>query len=151
MKNYKDDGNISEEEEEEEEEEVKSSDKKNEELPIELQKKKKTRSTKPFTIEDLKSSYGLEYIYHQFPPAFQRDTNNEGCDLNRLISMYTEWAFRLHPGLAFPDILSQTDSFGSKGSLRNFLVNLRDQERSNYLVCCILFISYYIILYHNIF
>ena len=105
------------------------------EVPIELQKKKKVRTGKPFTEADIVGPGGLSYIYKIFPRVFHaRGTGHESHDLNRLICMYKEWAFRLYPGLAFPDLIAKVDQLGGKGIVRNELDRLRDDERNKYLV-----------------
>lgn len=89
-----------------------------EDIPDELKRKKKARILKPFTEEDLTCKVGLKQIYKSFPDKcknFGRN-GNEGRDLNNLVNLYKEWSFRLHPGLAFSDILNRVEAFGSKGA-----------------------------------
>ena len=109
---------------------------KEEEVPDELIKKKKARIQKPFTEEDLTSKAGIKLIYKTFPDKCKHygQPNHEGKDLNNLINLYKEWAFRLYPGLAFNDILSRTEGFGSRGSVKIELTKLRELERKRYLV-----------------
>jgi len=108
------------------------------EVPIELQKKKKVKTGKPFTEGDITGPGGISYIYKTFPRCFQaRGSGYESHDLNRLICMYKEWAFRLYPGLAFPDLIAKVDQLGGKGVVRNELDRLRDDERNRYLVIII--------------
>lgn len=105
------------------------------EVPIELQKKKKVRTGRPFTEADIVGSGGIAYIYKTFPRILNvRTPGNESNDLNKLICMYKEWAFRLYPGLAFPDLITKVDQLGSKGVVRSELDRLRDEERNKYLV-----------------
>ena len=89
-----------------------------EEIPDELKRKKKARILKPFTEEDLTSKAGLKQIYKSFPDKCKGFGKNghEGRDLNNLLNLYKEWSFRLHPGLAFSDMLNRVETFGSKGA-----------------------------------
>jgi len=101
----------------------------------ELIVKKKARHTKPFTEDVLTHPDGLQRIYEEFPVACKfRGRGSEAKDIKKLMAMYREWAFQLHPALAFSDIISKCESLGSKGKTRYFIQNLRDRERSRYIV-----------------
>ena len=97
-------------------------------IPIELQKKKKARLLKQFTDSDLTCEHGIEKIYESFPSRNNHLSAEER--LNRLMNSYKEWGFNLHPGLAFPDLLSRVETFGSRPSVKNAVKRLRDEERS---------------------
>eukprot|EP01032_Pedospumella_encystans_P023713 gene23713-26833_t len=100
----------------------------------ELIVKKKARHTKPFTEDVLTHPDGLQRIYEEFPVACKfRGRGSEAKDIKKLMAMYREWAFQLHPALAFSDIISKCESLGSKGKTRYFIQNLRDRERSRYI------------------
>ena len=51
-----------------------------------------------------------------------------------MLTLYKEWAFQLFPGLAFEDLLNATEKFGSKGSVKASIFELRDLERRRYMV-----------------
>ena len=50
---------------------------------------------------------GLLRIYEEFPKAatFQ-GRGSEAKFIKRLMTLYKEWAFQLHPGVAFNDVVS---------------------------------------------
>ena len=101
-------------------------------IPIELQKKKKARLLKQFTDSDLTCEHGIEKIYESFPSRNKHFPAEER--LNQLMNSYKEWGFNLHPGLAFPDLLSRVETFGSRPSVKNVLRGLRDEERTRVIV-----------------
>ncbi len=101
----------------------------------EFVKKKKARFVKPLSEEMLCAPDGLLRIYEEFPKACPfRGRGSEAKDLKRLTTLYKEWAFQLHPGIAYQDFLVKCESLGSKGTMRNCLERLRDQERDRYVV-----------------
>jgi hypothetical protein len=101
----------------------------------ELVVKKKARHARPFTEDVLTLPDGLQRIYEEFPVACKfRGRGSEAKDLQKLMDMYKEWAFQLHPALAFTDILSKCEVLGTKGKTRSCIQNLRDRERSRYIV-----------------
>jgi hypothetical protein len=105
------------------------------EVPAELQKKKRLRQLKPFSESDLEGPFGLAYVYENFPSLCKSNGHgHEAADLNNLIEAYAEWAFRMYPGLAFPDVLSRTEILCSRGTMRESLERLRTRERSRFLV-----------------
>lgn len=97
-------------------------------------KTKKKKMARPFSEDVLASKDGLARIYEEFPLACQfRGRGFEAQDAKRLVTMYKEWAFQLHPGLAFPDLLNRCESLGAKGKVRTHLEQLRERERCRYL------------------
>jgi len=53
--------------------------------------------------------------------------------------MYKDWAFQLHPGMVFQDVLSKIEQLGSKERIRGYLQMQRENERNRYVVsnaCC---------------
>lgn len=101
----------------------------------ELLKKKKPRVTRPLNEEMLMTPDGLLRIYEEFPSACRfHGRGSEAKDLKRLTTMYQEWAFQLHPGVAFPDFLIKCEQLGTKASSRVHLQGLRDRERDRYVV-----------------
>lgn len=101
----------------------------------ELVKKKKVKTSKPFSEEILTGRDGLVRIYEEFPHKnLFRGRGFEAQDLKRIIKIYKEWAFQLYPGLAFSDLLGRCEVFGSKGKTRSCAVGLRDRERNRYTV-----------------
>lgn len=100
-----------------------------------LQTTKRPRNIKPFT-EDLLTSYdGLRRIYDEFPNQVKYIARgSEAAYLSRLLGLYKEWAFQLHPGLAFNDLLRKTETLGSRSRVRIELSKLRDMERDRYIV-----------------
>ena len=101
----------------------------------ELMVKKKVRHYKPFTEDVLTLPDGLQRIYEEFPVSCKfRGRGSEARDIKKLMTMYREWAFQLHPGLAFTDVLSKCEVLGNKGKTRSCMMNLRDRERDRYIV-----------------
>ena len=50
---------------------------------------------------------GIKRIYDEFPKIFScKGRGSEAKDIKRLITMYTEWAYQLHSGIAFQDLVS---------------------------------------------
>ena len=108
---------------------------KEEEPTEELVKRKKARLAKPFTEDMLTAVDGLQRIYQEFPKACPfRGRGSEAKDLKKLMTSYKEWAFQLHPGIAFPDFLVKCETLGSKSRPRICLQQLREIERDRYLV-----------------
>lgn len=102
----------------------------------ELLRTKRQRFNKPFT-EDLLVGYeGMQRIYSEFPLHCQAKVPRGGemNYLNRLLTRYKEWAFQLHPGLAFPDVVAKCEALGSKARVRNVLIQMRHSERDRYIV-----------------
>lgn len=107
---------------------------KTDEADVEL-KKKARKKPRPFNEDVLTTRDGLTRIYEEFPNSFRfRGRGKEADDLKALLSMYKEWGFQLYPNLALPDILARCDTLGGKGKVRGQLEQLRDRERSRYLV-----------------
>ena len=101
----------------------------------ELMVKKKARHSKPFTEDVLTLPDGLQRIYEEFPQSCKfRGRGSEARDIKKMLTMYREWAFQLHPGLAFTDILSKCEALGMKSKTRACIQNLRDKERDRYIV-----------------
>jgi hypothetical protein len=101
----------------------------------ELLKRKKARHFKPFTEEKLTSDEGLLRIYTEFPKIIKfGGRGSEAKDIKKLMTMYKEWAYQMHRGIAFADMIAKCETFGSKGRTRACLQQLRDQERDRYLV-----------------
>lgn len=101
----------------------------------ELVKKKRARLAKPLTEEMLTAPDGLLRIYEEFPKACRfRGRGSEAKDLKRLTTLYKEWAFQLHPGMAYQDFLIKCETLGSRAQIRSHLEYLRDMERSRYIV-----------------
>ena len=118
--------------------------------PEELIVKKKARNSKPFTEDILVHPLGLQRIFEEFPQTFRFHNSNNfnstaasnGCeakDIKRLMNMYKDWAFQLHPGMVFQDVLSKIEQLGSKERIRGYLQMQRENERNRYVVsnaCC---------------
>ena len=103
--------------------------------PEKLLKKKRIRVDKPFDENMLTSGNGLERIYQEFPNIYKcGGRGSEAKSLKKLTAMYKEWAFQLHRGLAFQDVLSKCETLGSKGQVRSHLHRLRELERDRYIV-----------------
>eukprot|EP01039_Chlorochromonas_danica_P003975 gene3975-4348_t len=108
------------------------------EAEVELLKTKRARRLKPFTEALLTGPYGLSRIYDEFPLKLRYNGSNkvsggkEEKYLGHLFALYKEWAFQLHPGLSFQDVLLKCDTLGSKGVVRACVQNLRDRERERY-------------------
>lgn len=89
---------------------------------------------KPLTEEMLISKDGLMRVYEEFPKNCKfHGRGSEAKDIKRMCTMYKEWAFQLHPGIAFPDFLQKCNELGSKARVRTHLEFLRDTERNRYL------------------
>ena len=98
-------------------------------------KKKARKKLRPFNEDILTSRDGLTRIYEEFPNSCKfRGRGKEAEDLKALLSMYKEWGFQLYPNLALPDLLARCDTLGAKGRVRGQMEQLRDRERSRYLV-----------------
>ena len=94
----------------------------------------KKRFNKPLTEEMLTGEDGLLRLYREFPKICKfHGRGSEAKDIKRLCTMYKEWAFQLHPGLAFPDFLSKCEALGSKPRVRANLDHIRSMERDRYL------------------
>ena len=128
--------NNSDEETEDEDQQAKAA--KEKELIMEVDDlvvKKKARHSKPFTEDILTLPDGLQRIYEEFPKACKfRGRGSEAKDIKKLMNLYREWAFQLHPGLAFTDMVSKCEVLGTKGKTRSCIQNLRDNERTRYIV-----------------
>jgi hypothetical protein len=95
--------------------------------------KKRVKRPRLFQEEDLCGPYGIKYVYRNFP-SFMTKNLDEGESLDHLINNYMDWAFRLHPGLSFPDLLARIETFGTKGTVKSLLLSMRDEERTKYIV-----------------
>lgn len=105
----------------------------------ELLKTKRPRHNKPFTEDILMSVAGLPRIYNEFPLACSKypiTRGSEAAYLKRLITLYKEWAFQLHPGLSFEDVVLKCETLGSKGRIRGYMQQMRENERDRYIVSC---------------
>jgi len=92
--------------------------------------KKKPRIARPFNEEVICSEDGLKRVYQEFPQAIRfRGRGFEAQDLKKLMALYTEWSFQLHPGLAFADITNRCEALGTKPKVRVQLSHLRERER----------------------
>lgn len=98
-----------------------------------LLKTKRARYSKPFNEELLLGSDGIDKIYAEFP-YLCKPQGSEVAFLSRLIANYQEWAFKLHPGLSFQDIVSKCEQLGTKGKVRSSIQRMRDRERDRYIV-----------------
>ena len=103
-------------------------------VAVELLKKKRKQMVKPFNEELLTSKDGLSRIYEFSKKMKFRGRGHEVDDVKLLMKVYREWAFQLHPGLAFTDVLARCESLGSKARVRHHMSSLRDKERERYLV-----------------
>lgn len=100
----------------------------------ELLQKKRARRSKPFTEDILVSTDGLVRIYTEFPSMCGFQVRGfEAKYLKRLMARYREWAFQLHPGLAFTDVMQKCELLGAKGKTRACLQELRDNERNRFI------------------
>lgn len=101
----------------------------------ELLRTKRPRNMKPFTEDLLTNPHGLSRIYHEFPlNAKFTSRGSEAIYLQRLITMYKGWAFQLHPGVSFQDVLLKCETLGSKSKIRQTLTMMRERERERYIV-----------------
>ena len=101
----------------------------------ELLRTKRVRHNKPFNEDLLISDAGMSRIYREFPLAINYQARgSEAAYLKRLITLYKEWAFQLHPGLSFNDVMLKCEALGSKAVVRNHLQHLREMERERYMV-----------------
>jgi TIMELESS-interacting protein len=99
-------------------------------------KKKKKRTKRPFTEDILMEPDGLHRILEDFPVSCRfNGRGNEAKDVKKLMGMYREWAFQLHPGLSFADVLHKCEGFGVRGKMGTCMQDLRDRERDRYIVC----------------
>ncbi len=53
--------------------------------------------------------------------------------IKQLLNEYRKWALQLYPRLAFEDLAVRVEKLGSKGRLRTFMAELREEERVRYL------------------
>ncbi|KAJ1430240.1 hypothetical protein B484DRAFT_361419 [Ochromonadaceae sp. CCMP2298] len=96
---------------------------------------KKVKRMRPFTEDVLTLPDGLQRIHEEFPVSCRfRGRGSEANDVKKLMAMYREWAFQLHPGLSFGDVLSKCDALSGKPKTRACLQDLRDRERDRYIV-----------------
>jgi hypothetical protein len=103
----------------------------------ELLKTKRPRYNKPFTEDLLMGVTGLPRIYNEFPLACNKHPLTRGSEatyLKRLITLYKEWAFQLHPGVSFEDVVMKCETLGSKGRVRGYMQQMRENERDRYIV-----------------
>lgn len=102
---------------------------------VELLKTKRAKVMRPFTEDLLVGQHGLQVMYNEFPLKCKfPGRGHEGKYLKNLLSMYKEWAFQLHPGLSFEDVLQKCDTLSSRGQVRSYMTHLRDVERNRYVV-----------------
>jgi hypothetical protein len=101
----------------------------------ELLRTKRARFMRPFTEDHLVGIDGLRRIYDEFPLNCKYEARgSELAYLRKVITMYKSWAFQLHPGVAFKDVVSKCENLGAKGKVRTHLMRLREDERDRYLV-----------------
>jgi hypothetical protein len=130
----KDDGSVDSAKAKNEESKDQKGEKKSEEEVL-LQTTKRQRFFKPFTEELLTDRDGLRRIYEEFPRQCKYVARgSEAVYLSRLLGLYKEWSFQLHPGIAFNDVLRKTEALGSRARVRVELAKLRDIERDRYIV-----------------
>ena len=93
-------------------------------------------STRPtFTAEHLThNEKGLKLIYESFPEDLKLKEGNESNYLNTLIQKYKVWGFNMYPNLAFSDLLNSIEALGNKAQTRNYVADLRDRERNQFMV-----------------
>ena len=97
-------------------------------------KGKKRLQKRKFTEELLMSADGLKRIYREFPLSWKsRGRGNEAQDLTRLITLYKEWAYQLHAGISFPDVVKYAHKFGSRRVVKDACLDMREEERSRYM------------------
>jgi TIMELESS-interacting protein len=99
-----------------------------------ITKEKNKGSTRIYFNEDLLcSEEGLPKIYETFPKKCKfRGRGYETADLKNMLSCYKEWAFFLHPGIAFQDVLNSCERFGRMKQTKEALDKLRNIERTRY-------------------
>lgn len=96
---------------------------------------KKRKMIRPFNEDLLIGNDGITRIYDEFPRACQlKGRGNEAQDAKRIVTMYKEWAFQLHPGFSFSDILLKSEALGPKAKVKVFMETLRSKERERYLL-----------------
>mmetsp|Transcript_33147 Transcript_33147/g.47952 ORF Transcript_33147/g.47952 Transcript_33147/m.47952 type:complete len:233 (+) Transcript_33147:19-717(+) len=97
-------------------------------------RKIRVKSYKPFTDELLSCPEGLMRIHDEFPRVLTyHGRGSEANYIKRLVTLYKEWAFQLHPGITFNDLLMKCESLGNKAPIRNYIQRLREKERSRYM------------------
>ncbi len=115
------------------------------EVAPELLKTKRPRHNKPFTEDLLMGVTGLPRVYNEFPIAsskYQHTRGSEAAYLKRLITLYKEWSFQLHPGLSFEDVAMKCEILGSKTKVRMYMQQMRENERDRYIVSRLLHLCY---------
>jgi len=99
------------------------------------EKKKKAVRKRPFDEMLLKSDEGLARVYREFPRCWRpRGRGNEIQDLQKLVTMYTEWSYQLHAGYSFEDAIKLTHKLGSKREIRDRVAMMRVEERQRYAI-----------------
>ncbi len=53
--------------------------------------------------------------------------------IKQLLNEYRKWGLQLYSRLAFEDLAVRVEKLGSKGRLRTFMAELREEERMRYL------------------
>ncbi len=61
------------------------------------------------------------------------DKGKEGMWIKQLLNEYRKWGLQLYPRLAFEDLVVTVGKLSSKGRLRTFIAELREEERMRYL------------------
>jgi hypothetical protein len=102
---------------------------------VEILKTKKAKHVKPFSEDLLLGPHGLDKIYNEFPLRCKyQGRGTELKFLKKMLGVYKEWAFQLHPGMSFPDVVSKCSNLASKGRIRSHMQDMRDRERDRYVV-----------------
>lgn len=100
---------------------------------VQSTKQTKGKRKVPFDEALLCSEAGMESIYNSFPMKCKfRGRGHETADLKNLMLNYKEWAFWLHPGLAFSDVLDKCELLGKSKLVRDKMQALRERERDRY-------------------
>lgn len=90
-------------------------------------------------INALTGDNGLKKLYENGPNIKFSGRGHEAKDMKNLVNMYKQWAFRMYPGLAFPDLMSKIEDLSANKKVQSEVTELREIERNRFLVYCCLY------------
>lgn len=102
------------------------------EVTEQLNKKKRPRRS--LNPDHLVGPAGFKRIYEEFPLECKLIEGSEVRSLRKLMDCYRAWAFDLHPGMSFSDMLDSIETHSTKGQVRACISELRDRERARFMV-----------------
>lgn len=76
--------------------------------------------------EKLKSQDGVIRLPELFKEVKFKGKNHEKDDLNRIMTIYQNWAHRLMPSLQFDDFIEKAEGLCRKAKMRTFLTKIRN-------------------------